>query len=299
MGFSTSEMSEALNGVEREVEESVLILSDVVAPTCEHNELSMAKIMNAIENLGQQNAQCLLEMCSDLHSNTGAMDHGVEIIGGHVVKPHSKSYMASFHIFNNKKNSYVHNCRGALIGRRWLLTAAHCKSKGSIRVVLEAHSLSRNEKSQQKLPVKEQHPHPDFNKENSRKLHYAAHAKINKYVKQLKLPKAKRADAIPGTRCTVAGWGAAEPASKSPSDTLEEVDLTFIDRETCNRSYHGNPKITENMICAGDSNGSKDANAGDSGGPLICKGVYVQRDCGIPTAEQPGIYTLVSKKYLD
>ncbi|XP_078079020.1 granzyme K-like [Mustelus asterias] len=233
--------------------------------------------------------------------------HGVEIIGGHKVKPHSKPYMVSIQV-DHKNGRYVHKCGGALIRSRWVLTAAHCEFKGPIQVVLGAHSLSRNEKSQQKLPVKEQHPHPGFNKKTPENdimlLELASEAKINKNVKLLKLPKDKVADLKRGTRCTVAGWGTTTIGSTSPSDTLQEVKLYVIDRKTCNSKdyYNHNPVITRDMICAGDSKGREDTCLGDSGGPLICKGVYkgiVSYGPKKPTAKKPGIYTLISKKYLD
>ncbi|XP_078405902.1 granzyme K-like [Cetorhinus maximus] len=234
--------------------------------------------------------------------------HGMEIIGGREVKPHSKPYMASIQIYNSGKNSYVHSCGGALIRSRWILTAAHCKLKGSIRVVLGAHSLSRNEKSQQKLQVKEQHPHPQFNKKTKENdimlLELFSEAKINKYVKLLKLPKDKGADVKPGTSCKAAGWGATTVGSRSPSDTLQGVKLNVIDRKTCNSKdyYNRKPVITEDMICAGDSKGRKDTCLGDSGGPLICKNMYkgiVSFGHGCANPKKPGVYTLISKKYLD
>ncbi|XP_072353142.1 granzyme A-like [Scyliorhinus torazame] len=237
--------------------------------------------------------------------------HGAEIIGGREVKPHSKPYMVSIQGYSNGKNSYNHFCGGALIRTRWVLTAAHCynsTSNRSLRVVLGAHSLSRNEKSQQKLPVKEQHPHPGFNKRTPENdimlLELFNEAKINKYVKLLKLPKDKGADVKPRTSCEVAGWGLTTINSRHPSDTLQEVKLNVIDRKTCNSKdyYNHNPDVTMNMICAGDSKGRKDACSGDSGGPLICRNKYkgiVSYGRGCADPKKPGIYTLITKKYLN
>lgn len=52
-------------------------------------------------------------------SPEGASDVG--IVGGKVAKPHSRPYMASLQVWER------HSCGGILIGKDFVLTAAHCK----------------------------------------------------------------------------------------------------------------------------------------------------------------------------
>ncbi|XP_051898272.1 granzyme K-like [Pristis pectinata] len=226
-----------------------------------------------------------------------------EIIGGKEVRNHSKPYMVSIQI--NKQ----HLCGGVLIKPSWILTAAHCnlKFKGrQVRAVLGIDSLKNNENSRQDLKVKHKIPHECFNTETKENdimlLQLESEAKLNKFVGLLPLPQ-KGLDVKEGTVCTVAGWGTTEANSTKASDSLREVNVRIIKRKTCNsRNYYGGkPVITENMLCAGDKKGGRDACDGDSGGPLVCKKelrgiVSFGESCGLP--KKPGVYTRITYNYL-
>lgn len=59
-------------------------------------------------------------------------------------------------------------------------------------------------------------------------------------------------------------------ASTSYEPTVNEVNVPVLNRDLCNEwLVHLN--VTDGMICAGYSEGGKDACQGDSGGPLLCR----------------------------
>ncbi|XP_054988674.1 granzyme B-like [Sorex araneus] len=215
-----------------------------------------------------------------------------EIIGGHEAKPHSRPYMAYLEFIYDK--SYKpQNCGGFLIRENVVLTAAHCLGR-TINVTLGAHNIKQKEKSQQNIPMSKAIPHPNYDAKTFSNdimlLKLKHNAKMNKYVKLLKLPRSRN-KFWPGQVCSVAGWG--EMLSKSFPDTLQEVELKVQADEKCESQYqYYNPKT---QICVGDPKTRKAAFKGDSGGPLVCKNVaqgIVQY--GKSDGSSPRVFTKIS-----
>jgi secreted trypsin-like serine protease len=83
------------------------------------------------------------------------------------------------------------------------------------------------------------------------------------------------------------------------STTLLQVALPIVSQTQCRQVYRG---LTDNMLCAGYSQGGKDACQGDSGGPFMCyvKGRWqltgiVSYGHGCAKPGVPGVYARVNR----
>ena len=91
------------------------------------------------------------------------------------------------------------------------------------------------------------------------------------------IPVGQRVDEV-----TALGFGTISTNSEEYPSTLQQVELTYIDNDDCEKSK--DPKYADNyqglissdMLCAGDN--GEDTCRGDSGGPLILAGGSPDKD---------------------
>ncbi|KAK8399315.1 hypothetical protein O3P69_003434 [Scylla paramamosain] len=98
----------------------------------------------------------------------------------------------------------------------------------------------------------------------------------------------------------VTGWGTLSSGGSQPKK-LQEVTVPTMTNDQCKATGYAASEISDNMICAGVSEGGKDSCQGDSGGPMVTLAEsgkmkqigVVSWGYGCASARFPGVYTRV------
>jgi secreted trypsin-like serine protease len=106
-----------------------------------------------------------------------------------------------------------------------------------------------------------------------------------------------------GDTVNVYGFGRLSESGGSSVKTLQRASMPYISGASC-QDYYPDGDVLEDMFCAGDKDGGRDACSGDSGGPLIKQvdgtsvvlGLVSWGD-GCGRADKPGVYTSVQYHY--
>lgn len=201
------------------------------------------------------------------------------IIGGTTAGENEFPFMVNIWI-NMPKDSYVaHLCGGSLIGKKWILTAAHCMmvdyNESEMRVLnpawltLYMGSSLHSGAGGKALKAKSVQVHPKYNWPD----HDVALIELTEEVTDVAPIALNDQDLGESkTLATVIGWGLTDSAGKIEAETLQKVTLSLVPRAICSGDAlpRSNQRpVGEDMLCAETLYHQTSSCPGDSGGPLF------------------------------
>ncbi len=243
---------------------------------------------------------------------TGIREPVLKIVGGSNANIEDFPWQVYF-------SSGDYMCGGTIIGKHWILTAAHCTfgednqgneysiSADSMKVKVGT-STPYTTGSGKWYKVKNYTSHSNYNSED-----YTYDIAVLELEEDIDYSNADDILLIstnevfygatnPGTMATVTGWGLTQSNNhNSLASHLQKVQLPIVANNVAENVW-GND-VKSSMIFAGYNNGGKDACNGDSGGPLVVDVDGTPKIVGIvswgaTTCNTYGAYTRVSD-YLD
>ncbi|XP_070496149.1 chymotrypsin-1-like [Chironomus tepperi] len=189
------------------------------------------------------------------------------IVGGSDAKQGSAPYQVSLQLGKGR-----HNCGGAIIDSRFILTAAHCLEKHKPNdYVIMAGSNKISEGSvyytPEKFIIHNSYDMPEYHNDIAL-IRLKEKIQFTDNIQQIEYESSE----VPvDEKITLTGWGRLNKDGPG-SDNLQEIQLTHISYEKCKESHKD--AVGDGHLCTYNKVGEGTCNA-DSGSPLTYKGKLV------------------------
>jgi len=216
------------------------------------------------------------------------------IVGGQDAKLGQYPWLVNLGYQHGSNRKLLYKCGGALVGSRWVLTAAHCVTQLPANFKLQGvrvgeHDLNQSQDCDEdgfcsddpqnfgieKVIFHERYGKPKPFQNDIALIKLDAEVVENEYVTTVCLPWwDEEEDYMSGfdgveAPVVVAGWGATTRRGGRPANILQWLEVPPVDGDRCKQIYaERGGRLTDKQICAGGQPG-KDSCVGDSGSGLM------------------------------